>query len=262
MSGFLLRLYPVRWRRRYGDEFRALLEERSLGPFDVADVFLAAIDAHLHMRGRDAAPDSQRSLTMSLRLGGAAAILGGVLLMAGFVVTAVDGSDDAFPGSVLILAAMAALLLALVGLSAFQARRHPRLIWAAFAVPAFGTAVSCVGLVTMATVGDRPLVAGLSPWAISMIGLSATVLGSALFALATYHTHVLSRPAAGSLAAGSSLLFAVLLLALSGIGRAAGAGGAALPQLLMVGGLFAFSIGWIALGWAAVRLDRPATAAI
>lgn len=30
----------------------------------------------------------------------------------------------------------------------------------------------------------------------------------------------------------------------------------------MVAGLLMFSLGWIALGWAAIRLDRPATAAI
>ena len=194
---------------------------------------------------------------MSLRLGGAAAILGGVLFLAGLLVTSINGSDEAFPGAALIFAGTVALLLALIGLSSFQARRHPRLIWTAFAVPALGTAVSCVGLIAMAIVGDRPLVAGLSPWWIWSLGLLATVLGTALFALATYHTRALSRPAAGLLATGSGLLFAVLVVGYSGLGAAIG-GRDGLAPVLMVAGLLAFAIGWIALGWTAVRLDRPA----
>lgn len=193
---------------------------------------------------------------MSLRLGGSAAILAGVLILVGFVATAIDGSDEAFPGAALILAGTAALLPALVGLSSFQARRHPRLIWTAFAVPALGTAVSCFGIVAMGFFGDRPLVAGLSPWYIWIIGLIATVVGSAVFAVATYHTHALSRPAAGLLAGGSGLLLAVLVVGMSGM-----AATDALAQALMFAGLLAFSAGWIALGWTAIRLDRPAATA-
>lgn len=55
MRRALLRCYPRRWRARYGEEFAALLEERSLGPFDVIDVLLGALDAHLHLRGLGAA---------------------------------------------------------------------------------------------------------------------------------------------------------------------------------------------------------------
>jgi len=159
MRRLLIRLYPAAWRSRYGDEFEALLEERPLGPFDVADVLLAAIDAHASLRGLGAASHRQRSFTMSLRLGGSAAILGGALILAGFAGSSRDGSDSPFPAGALILAGTAALLIALIGLSSFQARRHPRLIWTAFAIPAIGTVVSCVGLVAMAIVGDRPLVA-------------------------------------------------------------------------------------------------------
>ncbi len=256
MRSLLIRLYPASWRARYGVEFEAILEERPLGPFDVADILLAAIDAHLHLRGLGVASHRQRSFTMSLRLGGMAAILGGLLFMAGFVATSIDGSDEAFPGAALILAGTALLLLALVGLSSFQARRHPRLIWAAFVVPALGTVLSCVGIVAMAFVGDRHVVAGLSPWEIWIIGVFATVLGSALFAIATYRTRALSRPAAGMLAIGSGLLFAVLVVGMSGIWTAMDGVGVA----LMISGLLAFSAGWIALGWTAIRLDRPAVA--
>jgi hypothetical protein len=256
MNRFLIRLYPAAWRTRYGDEFEALLEERPLGPFDVADVLLAAIDAHLSLRGLGAASQRQRSFTMSLRLGGSAAILAGVLLLAGMVAASgVFGSNDPFPGAALILAGTAALLVALIGLSSFQARRHPRLIWTAFAIPAIGTAVACVGLVAMAVFEDRPLVAGLNPWSIWMLGLIATVVGSALFALATYHTRALSRAASGLLAVGSGLLLTVLAVGASGIVATD-----TLAPALMFAGLLAFSAGWIALGWTAVRLDRPAAA--
>ena len=32
MKHALIRLYPARWRARYGDEFEAILEERPLRP--------------------------------------------------------------------------------------------------------------------------------------------------------------------------------------------------------------------------------------
>jgi hypothetical protein len=255
MNRFLIRLYPTSWRTRYGDEFESLLEERPLGPFDVADVLLAAIDAHLSLRGRGAASHRQRSFTMSLRLGGSAAILGGTLFIAGFVATSLDGTDAAFPGAAMILAGTAALLIALIGLSSFQARTHPRLIWTAFAVPAIGAVMSCVGLVAMAVFGDEPLVAGLSAWSIWMLGLIATIVGSALFAVATYQTRALSRHAAGLLAGGSGFLLLVAVIGMSGL-----LAGDTFSQALMFAGLLAFSVGWIALGWAAVRLDRPAAA--
>ena len=257
MKSFLIRLYPAAWRARYGDEFEAILEEQPLGPFDVADILFAALDAHLHLRGLDTASNRQRGFTMSLRLGGSAAILGPLLFLAGFAAMSTDGSDDIFPGGALIIAGIAALLLALIGLSAFQARRHPRLIWAAFAIPAFGAVLSCLGLVAMAVLGDRPLVAGVSPWNTWILGLFATVLGSALFAVATYRTRALSRAAAALLAAGSVILVAAFVVA-SGLepqvtDRVA-------PALGLVG-MLAFSAGWIALGWTAIRLERPVVAA-
>jgi drug/metabolite transporter (DMT)-like permease len=256
VTSFLIRLYPAAWRARYGDEFEAVLEEQPLGPFDVVDILLGAVDAHLHLRGLDAASNRQRGFTMSLRLGGVAAILGPLLFLAGFVATSIDGSDDVFPGGALIIAGTAALLLALIGLSAFQARRHPRLIWAAFAIPALGTVVSCLGLGAMAVLGDRQVVRGVSPWDTWILGLFATVLGSALFAVATYRTGTLSRAAAAVLAAGSALLVAGFVVA-AGLGPAITDRVA--PALGLVG-MLAFSAGWIALGWTAIRLERPVTA--
>ena len=65
MIALVLRLYPARWRARYGDEFAAVLEERPLGPFDVADVLLGALDAHLHLRGLGAASQHAKGFAMS-----------------------------------------------------------------------------------------------------------------------------------------------------------------------------------------------------
>ena len=70
MSHLLIRLYPARWRDRYGDELAAMLEERPVGPFDAADLILGALDAHLHLRGLGAASEHRKGFAMSLRVGG------------------------------------------------------------------------------------------------------------------------------------------------------------------------------------------------
>jgi hypothetical protein len=47
MKTLLVRLYPRRWRARYGDEFEAMLEQQPTSVARVADVLLGAVDAHL-----------------------------------------------------------------------------------------------------------------------------------------------------------------------------------------------------------------------
>ncbi len=259
MRSLLIRLYPATWRARYGAEFEAILEERPLGPFDVADILLGALDAQLRLRERGADTQKGMALSMSLRVGGAAAILGAILFLTGFVVTSIDNTVgvEAFPGAALILAGTALLLLALIGLSSFQARRHPRLIWAAFAVPAIGLTMTGVGIVAMAARGDGPFLAGLSPWEIWILGIFATVVGSGLFAIATYRTGALPRRAAGLLGAGSAVLLGVIVLMMGLVGVPEGL----VPALSLVG-LVAFSAGWVALGWTAIRLNQPAAATV
>ena len=52
-KSWLVRLYPARWRARYGDEFSALLEALPASPRLVLDVLASAIAARvLQMRGR------------------------------------------------------------------------------------------------------------------------------------------------------------------------------------------------------------------
>ncbi|MEX1173879.1 MAG: hypothetical protein WEG56_14885 [Chloroflexota bacterium] len=256
MIALLLRLYPARWRVRYGHEFAAVLAERPLGPFDVADVVLGAIDAHLHLRGLGAASEHAKGFPMSLRIGGYAAIVGGLLWFLALAGNAInDGRENGVPflGLAVVLAT-AMTLIALIGLSAFQARRYPVLTWAAFAIPAAGAVVGLIGFVAVPLTGDSDtgLVGGLSPWMIGSIGLLAMVLGSSLFAVATWRAHSLSRGASALLAAGGVLVVTEML----------GVSGGLYPEplgiVLVLAGITAFPTGWIALGISALRVTGPA----
>jgi hypothetical protein len=250
----LLRLYPAPWRARYGDEFAAVLEERPLGPFDVADVLLGAIDAHLHLRGLGAASVHDKGFAMSLRIGGYAAIVGGLLWFITLAGNAINNGGETFSPwlGYAIVGATAATLVALTGLSAFQARRHPALTWAAFAIPALGAVVGLLGYVLVAvTDGDAVLVAGISPWMLGSIGLVTMVLGSGLFAIATWRTRTLSRPAAGLLAAGS-------LIAVAALFGLSGGTTDTPPVILALAAIAAFPAGWIGLGVSALRSSGPA----
>ena len=250
-ASLLVRAYPARWRARYGDEFLAVLEARPLGPFDVADVLLGALDAHLHLRGLGAASEHGKGFAMTLRLGGYAAIVGGSLFFIGLATASMLG--DA--GGVFILAfaaGAAALLVALAGLSAFQARRYPKLVWAAFILPAIGAVVTIIGVLGMVFVGDARFIGQWSAWSVWALGIVALIIGSALFAVATWLTHSLSRPAAILLAV-SSLVLVPLGMGLDVLSF--------IPEtfapIAIGAGVLAFSLGWVWLGVSAVRLDNP-----
>ena len=250
-ASLLVRAYPARWRARYGDEFLSVLEERPLGPFDVADVLLGALDAHLHLRGLGAASEHGKGFTMTLRLGGYAAILGGFLFFIGLAAASALG--DA--GGLFLLAfaaGAAALLVALAGLSAFQARRFPKLVWAAFVLPAVGAVITVIGALGMVFVGDGLFIGQWSAWAVWFLGLAALIIGSGLFAVATYLTHTLSRGAAILIVVASVGLvpLAIGMNVLPFIPEA-------FAPIAMGAWALLFSLGWVALGVSAVRLDNP-----
>jgi hypothetical protein len=253
MIALLLRLYPARWRARYGDEFAAVLAERTLGPFDVADIVLGALDAHLHLRGLGAASQHAKGFAMSLRIGGYSAIAGGLLWLVALAGNAINNGGES-PSPLLgysIVGATVMTLVALIGLSAFQARSHAALTWAAFAIPALGAVVGLIGYAAIVVTGDSDttLIGGVSPWMLGSIGLLTMVAGSSLFAVATWRARSLSRTASGLLAVGAVLVVAALV-------GASGALPSPVVMIPVIAAIIAFPAGWVALGISALRIDR------
>jgi hypothetical protein len=251
MIALLLRCYPARWRARYGDEFAAVLGERLLGPFDVADVLLGALDAQLHLRGLGAASQHAKGFAMSLRIGGYAAIAGGVLWILGLAATSAEEDDTALWPWVIFIGGTVALLVALAGLSAFQARRYPRLVWASFALPAIGAFLSILGLV--ATMLEMPgtLLASLTPWETWFLGVLLLVAGSGLFGLAGLRAGEFARLGFGLLLV-AGLAVIPMLVGVSGL--------VAWEPVISIMGLvlmFTFVGGWIVLGISALRVTGP-----
>jgi Co/Zn/Cd efflux system component len=243
MRSLLIRCYPARWRARYGDEFEAILEERPLGPFDVADILLGALDAQLRLRGHGVATQHARRFTMSLRIGGIAAIVGASLIVIVIALT-VGRSEGSENASIALLVALAALLVALTGMSAFQARSNPSLVWTAFGLTAVGTlAIFIAGVSDLAGVGPTDWRDGPLP-----IGSVTAALGSATFGIATYRGSVLSRKGALSLVIGPAVGFIGAI--------AVGQNLWELGMLLVGVGIVSFLAGWFTLGVAAIRLDR------
>jgi hypothetical protein len=247
MIGLLLAVYPARWRRRYAEEFRAVLESRPLGPFDVADVLIGALDARLTRFRFAGAEGLDGGPLMMLRLGGLGAIAGGLLwFVALAAASGLVGDDDGW----LVLLALGTLgiLLALVGLSAFQARRDPLLTWAAFAIPGVGCLISVIGIGWMVVgPGTEPTLGAFSAWSVWMVGLLATLVGSVIFAVATIRAAVFSRWAAIALAASSTMTL------LGGFGIFALGGADPVAPLVVAVLIGSFGASWIALGVMALR---------
>jgi hypothetical protein len=184
---------------------------------------------------------------MMLRIGGFGAIVGGALWFFGLAAASM------FQGNPVWVALLAlgtlALLLALVGLSAFQAHRDAPLAWAAFAIPGIGALVSVVGLVgmTFATDEEALIFGSINAWSMWMVGLIAMLVGSVLFGFATIRAAVLSRRAAQLLALSAAVM---LFSMLGGIGNDTATGAERLLFAAIVG---SFAASWIALGIMALR---------
>ena len=180
---------------------------------------------------------------MSLRIGGIAAIVGASLIVIVIALTGgrTEGSESA---SIALLVALAALLVAVTGMSAFQARSNPWLVWTAFAVTAVGTVLIFVaGVSELAGAGARDWRDGPLT-----IGAVAAALGSAAFGIATYRGSGLSRRGALALVIGPVAGFIGAI--------AVGQDLWELGMLLVVVGIVCFLAGWFTLGVAAIRLDR------
>lgn len=245
----LVRLYPAAWRERYGDELGVLLEDRPPGPFDVVDLVLAAVDAHLHLRGLGTS-EHRKGYPMSLRLAGSSAILGGGLWIVFFAIVAVayTGAHVIVGVNIdalwlpIVLAAGLLQLVGLAGLSALEFRDQRRRVWFAFLAPAIGIGLVFLALARTLLTGDWDYNRGSVGVLLLYPGLLLVLLGSTAFAAVLRSSGGLRRQAAVAVAVGA----AVTLLGL----------GSALPPIgLAIGGL-AFGVGWIALGRDAIRRDR------
>lgn len=183
---------------------------------------------------------------MLLRIGGFAGITGGILWFVGMATTSAGFGPRPLWFACLILGTLG-ILVALAGLSAFQAHRQPRLAWAAFAIPGLGTILSTFGLAfSILQPGDGPIVAGWSSWGIWALGLFTTVVGSLLFAVATVRAAVLSTRAATALAISA----VVILFFAFGLG---GEGSAQFETALLAAMLGSFAGSWAWLGASALR---------
>lgn len=77
----LVSLYPLAWRRRYGEEMRALIDEGEIRPVDLLDLLAGAVASHVRPRSRAVgalAPAERLRTTV-----GAVALCWGALALAG-----------------------------------------------------------------------------------------------------------------------------------------------------------------------------------
>lgn len=205
LAELTMRLYPIAFRRRYGEEMEALIEDREPGMRDVLDMLRAALTAHLR-------PPEGLQLGAQTRL---KASTGGVL--ACWAVFAVAGfafynstEDHAFRSagashallgwgysaiqalaivaSLAVLAGAAPLILSAVG----HARRRPRLR-AIVSVPpaaaiAFAGLTGLLALLAHAHLGESTGHVAFALWSLAGLACAAAcVIGAriALFATPT-----------------------------------------------------------------------------
>jgi len=159
----VLRLYPRWWRRRYGDEMRAVLESGPGRRGDGRDLVRGALDAWLHP------PEPSHIPAFAALLGG------GIWTMIAARVASQPVPPD-WPGyliEVVPLAVVAALflLVAVVGIALRAADAHGR--WTALAITAALVGYGAWIVVMAGTLGGTADPAAL--WATHMVAMIATV---------------------------------------------------------------------------------------
>lgn len=247
MIGLLLAMYPAHWRRRYEEEFRAMLESRPLGPFDVADVLLGALDARFTRFRLLESSQPRGGHNMVLRIGGFGAVGGGILWFVGLVGASWLDVPAGVPFLVVAMVGLIGLLLAFIGLSAFQSRRMPLLAWSALIIPALGCGVALIGMVGMVTrPSDVAFIGSLDPWAVWFLGMFGTFVGSILFAIATIRAAVFSRSSAITLAISASVVILVSAGFTGGVDDRVASTAVAMSMAV-------FSGSWVLLGLSALR---------
>ena len=243
----LVRLYPAAWRERYGEELSAVLQDRPPSPFDVADLLLAAVDAHLHLRGLGNRSEHRKGIPMSLSIGGIAAVVSGGLWASFYVWASTVYYREADNGTLwipVLAVALLSLVAALAGLSGQAFRASPSARWVAVAFPASGVAFALVGMAIGLVTGNLTYDAGEIGTALLYVGLLLMMLGSIGFALISATLGTMARVASVAIVVGA----VPTLIAFFG-GIAAG--------WLAIGGVM-YGLGWVGLGIDAIRRDRSA----
>jgi hypothetical protein len=134
MNWLLLRLYPRRWRRRYGDEFAALLEDLAGTPHRwrlAVDVVRGAVDARLEgnnaMRGILMDPALRRGVYDGLIISAVAAVL---VVLTNVVFPGGPDDSDSDPEYRWQYAASLLVLVSLFVAIGFRGRRRGRSVGA------------------------------------------------------------------------------------------------------------------------------------
>jgi hypothetical protein len=217
----LIGLYPAAWRDRYGDEFLAVLEERSPRRLDVVDIVWSAIDAHLFPQ----APEGR--FRVFTRLAGLAAIGAGAALLVGFF-----GLNEITVPVFYVLA-----IVGLVGIHLRQVAVRPALAWFGFLVPLLALAWG-IGFVLLTRVGVLPtsggefgFFAGIALW-IGSATLGAVMLAIRVFPLGVGLAFTITAPIAMiGLLAGREI-----------------ADGSPL-EIVSLAGLVVYAVAWLIAGW-------------
>lgn len=183
---WVTRLYPRRWRQRYGQEFEALLDSVPLSPAFLFDIVRAATTSRARTALGDGGAPDQDAASRTQRLGACAAILGGSLWASTFVVGAlVDWGRNGRDWGFLLLVGATGILLVHHVIAAWRAVRagHP--------LPAAGLVVSVVGLLVLGAavvtaaameqpLAVRPAVPPLQLWGAGML---LSIVGAAIVGL-------------------------------------------------------------------------------
>ena len=221
----LVGLYPARWRRRYGEEFLALLEDRPPAALQVIDIVWGAIDAHLFPQ----APEGR--LRMFTRLAGVAGLGAGLALVIGFMGWLVPNVNQYTVPAFSTLA-----LVGLVGVHLRQFAVRPALAWFGFVAALFGLGMAIASL-ALGMAGELPPFGGEFAYlgGVAMF-IGSTALGAVMLAIAVF-----PMPVGLAFTIGAPLAMIGLLI---------GAGADAPDALSFVsqGGIVLYALGWIGVG--------------
>jgi hypothetical protein len=193
-----MRLFPAAWRRRYGDELAAILEQRPPGPRELIGLVYCALDAHLDPQVNEGGDFSfmEGRPTMRTRVLAAAAVGGGLVVLFGLIITVSEGIA-------LRLALFYGLAtVGLIGIHWRQVGQAPALAWIGFLPAVAAYAFSLVGVIASLADATLPSIAGRS---FGFFAQEAFWVSSALFGLMTFAISVLPRPAAAALAIGAPM---------------------------------------------------------